>query len=223
MTAGSSSPQGPEQDEAAVNRNWMDDGWLNSAGEHFIQKKQIFFSCLWFFSCCYSLVTTLNQHKSPYLWTTEWLVFLISVVYVTSDLVSTFQKVLLTQSVVVLHVALPFDSADTSLCVSSGANSPSVLVPPSTFCWWVVLHVTVSRPRDAGRLPPPDLSQLLFTEEVSSQLLLFQLGRRYRRHTAWTVALSHTSLLVCQVTFSVCSNNKQGEVIFIPEGRFSKR
>lgn len=40
---------------------------------------------------------------------------------------------------------------------------------------------------------PPDLSQLLFMEEVSSRLLLFQLGSRYLRHAARPVAFGPKS------------------------------
>lgn len=68
---------------------------------------------------------------------------------------------------------------DWGLCVSSGANSPPVPVPPSTFCLWVALRVARG---------PPDLSQPLFVEEASSRLLLFQLGRSSVRHAARTVA-----------------------------------
>lgn len=82
--------------------------------------------------------------------------------------------------------------------------------------------------------PPADLSLLLFMEEVSSRLLLFQLGRSYLCHAAWTVefgcrgretarifraALTYTSLGVCQISFlsilSKLKHNKQGEVILL--------
>lgn len=50
---------------------------------------------------------------------------------------------------------------------------------------------------------PPDLSQLLFMEEVSSWLLLFQLGSSYLRHTAWTVAFGPKSS--AQIHMALCA------------------
>lgn len=60
--------------------------------------------------------------------------------------------------------------------VSSAANSPSVLVPPSTFCLWVALCVTRRLLALLTDLPA-NLHPKLFMEEVSSRLLLLQLGQ----------------------------------------------
>lgn len=95
---------------------------------------------------------------------------------------------------------------------------------------WVAVHVTCRRPSEARWLPPPDLSQLLFMEEVSSRLLLFQLGMSYLRHAAWTVAFgpdnsrkdfqssAHIHITACarflfHPFLSELKHNKQGEVI----------
>lgn len=65
-------------------------------------------------------------------------------------------------------------ATDTSSeeCVSSDANSPSVLVPPSTFCLWVVLYVT-GRPPSEARWPPSwPLSTVVFGGSVIPALII---------------------------------------------------
>lgn len=59
-----------------------------------------------------------------------------------------------------MKVGVSFDSNDIFWedSVSSGANSSSVLYPPSTFCLWVALHVIGIPPDDAHcTLPPPTI------------------------------------------------------------------
>lgn len=69
----------------------------------------------------------------------------------------------------------------------------------------------------------PYLFLLLFMEEISSGLLLFQLGRRYLCHGAWPRAENEISTNIhphpCQMSFSSflseLRENKQGEVILL--------
>lgn len=103
---------------------------------------------------------------------------------------------------------------------------PRPLLPPFV-CEWRSMSQTGLLVRLAD--PPADLSLLLFMEEVASRLLLFQLGRSYLCHAAWTVEFgcrerdsedfTYTSLCVCQISFlsilSKLKHNKQGEVILL--------
>lgn len=84
--------------------------------------------------------------------------------------------------------------------------------------------------------PPADLSLLLFMEEVASRLLLFQLGRSYLCHAAWTVEFgcrerdskdfTYTSLCVCQISFypfclssNITNKGKSFYYSSLPQGR----
>lgn len=129
--------------------------------------------------------------------------------------------------------AVPLTATDTRTedCVSSGASSSSVLVPSSTFCLWVALHVT-GRPLSKARWSPFLTSPQRCYGGSAIQALIIPAGQELPlpqslEHGVWLRAekdrifrpRSHIYPCLCQISFSSfrskLKDNKQGEVILL--------